>query len=86
MRLKALSATALSVVALLTACAASPAPGPWNVEAAPQVTVTPSGDRPGLAAVKASSTTAGGRLRSRSRSSKGTGMSTTRAAARVAAK
>lgn len=40
MRLKALSATALSVVALLTACAASPAPGPWNVEAAPQVTVT----------------------------------------------
>jgi hypothetical protein len=44
-RLKILTASAVAAAALLTACAMAPAPGPWNVEAAPQVTVTRDGER-----------------------------------------
>lgn len=40
MRVKILSTAAVAAVILLTACAASPPPGLWNMEAAPQVTVT----------------------------------------------
>jgi hypothetical protein len=39
-RLKILATGAVAAALLLTACAAAPAPGPWNVEAAPEVTVT----------------------------------------------
>lgn len=45
MHLKVLTASAVAAAALLTACAATPTPGPWNVEAAPLVTVTRDGER-----------------------------------------
>lgn len=45
MRLNFLATAAMSAAILLTACAATPAPGPWKLEAAPQVTVTRAGER-----------------------------------------